>query len=215
MCLVDVTYCTLRGMAQVARNVSVVGLHVGMTCFFVAAICRDCSWYVLDEIHTPWIATRATPLVTARSWSLGLRLSKKDAMSTEDNYSCSGTVGTSSISSCIVRLALESVEADSAFFQLYSGGVMRLWCGTNLDHAVLAVSYGSDGSMERCTTESHLRALVLKSSRVVWTSSTPPSAGFSPCWFSSLVRVRKRTPFTAERDMVEHVGIGSPHQSGP
>lgn len=36
-----------------------------------------------------------------------------------------------------------AVEADQASFQFYSGGVMTAACGTNLDHGVLAVGYGT------------------------------------------------------------------------
>jgi C1A family cysteine protease len=36
-----------------------------------------------------------------------------------------------------------AVEADQSSFQLYSGGVMTKSCGTNLDHGVLAVGYGT------------------------------------------------------------------------
>ena len=36
-----------------------------------------------------------------------------------------------------------AVEADQDSFQLYTGGVMTSACGTNLDHGVLAVGYGS------------------------------------------------------------------------
>jgi C1A family cysteine protease len=36
-----------------------------------------------------------------------------------------------------------AVEADQESFQLYSGGVMTKACGTNLDHGVLAVGYGT------------------------------------------------------------------------
>jgi len=36
-----------------------------------------------------------------------------------------------------------AVEADQDAFQLYGGGVMTKACGTNLDHGVLAVGYGT------------------------------------------------------------------------
>ncbi len=36
-----------------------------------------------------------------------------------------------------------AVEADQASFQFYSGGVMTAACGTQLDHGVLAVGYGT------------------------------------------------------------------------
>jgi C1A family cysteine protease len=39
-----------------------------------------------------------------------------------------------------------AVEADQSSFQFYSGGVMTAACGTNLDHGVLAVGYGTDSS---------------------------------------------------------------------
>lgn len=38
-----------------------------------------------------------------------------------------------------------AVEADQDSFQLYAGGVMTKPCGTNLDHGVLAVGYGTLG----------------------------------------------------------------------
>jgi len=37
-----------------------------------------------------------------------------------------------------------AVEADQDSFQLYKGGVMTAACGSNLDHGVLAVGYGTD-----------------------------------------------------------------------
>lgn len=41
-----------------------------------------------------------------------------------------------------------AVEADQDSFQLYTGGVMTAACGTNLDHGVLAVGYGSTGGKD-------------------------------------------------------------------
>merc|ERR1719355_272676 len=38
-----------------------------------------------------------------------------------------------------------AIEADHLNFQLYHGGVLSGWCGTNLDHGVLLVGYGTDG----------------------------------------------------------------------
>lgn len=37
-----------------------------------------------------------------------------------------------------------AIEADQASFQHYESGVLTADCGTNLDHAVLAVGYGTD-----------------------------------------------------------------------
>ena len=41
-----------------------------------------------------------------------------------------------------------AVEADQNSFQLYSSGVMTATCGTNLDHGVLAVGYGTTGGQD-------------------------------------------------------------------
>lgn len=41
-----------------------------------------------------------------------------------------------------------AIEADQFAFQGYSGGVITHGCGTNLDHGVLAVGYGTEGSQE-------------------------------------------------------------------
>lgn len=38
-----------------------------------------------------------------------------------------------------------AIEADQISFQLYNGGVMTGTCGTQLDHGVLAVGFGTDG----------------------------------------------------------------------
>ena len=39
-----------------------------------------------------------------------------------------------------------AIEADQFAFQFYSGGVLDGTCGTSLDHGVLVVGYGTDGS---------------------------------------------------------------------
>ena len=99
----------------------------------------------------------------------------KKAICIESSYIYTGTKVTYSSSSCTVGLALGSVTgfkgvtvnsveahmdalvqepvsvaigADSVFFQLYSGGVMTFWCGTNLDRGVLSAGCGTDGSSD-------------------------------------------------------------------
>merc|ERR1712093_126121 len=41
-----------------------------------------------------------------------------------------------------------AIEADQQSFQLYSGGVLTGSCGTNLDHGVLAVGYGTESGTD-------------------------------------------------------------------
>jgi xylem cysteine proteinase len=58
------------------------------------------------------------------------------------------TSGSESALQAAVAMAPVSVaiEADQGAFQFYSGGVFTASCGTNLDHGVLAVGIGSQGS---------------------------------------------------------------------
>jgi len=41
-----------------------------------------------------------------------------------------------------------AIEADQSSFQQYRGGVLTASCGTNLDHGVLLVGYGTDGGLD-------------------------------------------------------------------
>jgi len=100
-------------------------------------------------------------------------IEKEGGLCTETEYPYTGTDGICKASSCGTlynpitgytdvtvddETALETavvsgcvsvaIEADQYAFQYYSSGVLTGTCGTSLDHGVLVVGYGTDGSQE-------------------------------------------------------------------
>jgi C1A family cysteine protease len=98
---------------------------------------------------------------------------KDSGLCSETEYPYTGTDGTCKSSSCGTKYnpltsytdvtkdsetSLETaaaagcvsvaIEADQYAFQYYSSGVLTGLCGTSLDHGVLVVGYGTDGSQE-------------------------------------------------------------------
>merc|ERR1711920_1133200 len=96
---------------------------------------------------------------------------EQNALCTEESYAYKGRGGTCKASSCTVGIPkggvtgykdveqalMEAVskgpvsiavEADKSAFQLYHSGVLSSTCGTNLDHGVLAVGYGSENGKD-------------------------------------------------------------------
>jgi len=68
---------------------------------------------------------------------------KYDAISSYQDV----TTSTSALeSACTEGPVSVAIEADQDSFQLYTSGVFSAKCGTNLDHGVLLVGYGTDGS---------------------------------------------------------------------
>merc|ERR1712190_373123 len=103
------------------------------------------------------------------------KYAEKNAICTEESYSYKGRAGSCKASSCSVGIPkggvtgykdvatdndqalMEAVakgpvsiaiEADKSAFQLYHSGVLSSTCGTNLDHGVLAVGYGSENGKD-------------------------------------------------------------------
>jgi len=70
--------------------------------------------------------------------------SKMDAISSYEDVSINSTAALEA--ACNNGPVSIAIEADQSAFQLYNGGVLTARCGTGLDHGVLLVGYGTDGS---------------------------------------------------------------------
>lgn len=68
----------------------------------------------------------------------------KDTKGAPSSYTDVATNSDSALMSALVKQPVSvAIEADQAAFQLYKSGVFTASCGTNLDHGVLAVGYGT------------------------------------------------------------------------
>ncbi|NBT47305.1 MAG: hypothetical protein EBT07_05720 [Actinobacteria bacterium] len=73
----------------------------------------------------------------------------KQVVATLSNYTDVPTNSDAALMNAIAQQPVSvAVEADQSSFQFYSGGVMTAACGTNLDHGVLAVGYGTDAGQD-------------------------------------------------------------------
>merc|ERR1711976_817299 len=95
----------------------------------------------------------------------GFTFLEKNAACSESSYPYTARDGTCQARGCVtgyrdvsgesgLASAVEqqpvsvAIEADQMSFQLYSGGVMSGSCGTQLDHGVLAVGFGTANGVD-------------------------------------------------------------------
>jgi len=91
------------------------------------------------EAAYPYTARDGTCKSTSCTMSTDSKISGyKDVTHTENALGASVDVEPVSV----------AIEADQSGFQLYKSGVFCGTCGTNLDHGVLAVGYGTDAGSD-------------------------------------------------------------------
>jgi C1A family cysteine protease len=92
-----------------------------------------------SETEYPYTGTDGTCKATSCGTKYDTISTYKDVTSDDDT-----ALATAAASGCVSV----AVEADQYAFQYYSSGVLTGTCGTSLDHGVLVVGYGTDGSQE-------------------------------------------------------------------
>lgn len=97
-------------------------------------LCTESSYpYVSGNTKTAGSCQHTCPIVSGSSISRHVDVSKTD----------------NSLMSALTQQPVSvAIEADQRDFQLYKSGVFTGTCGTNLDHGVLVVGYGSEGGLD-------------------------------------------------------------------
>ena len=98
-----------------------------------------------------YIKTHGQELETAYPYTAVTGTCKYSAASGKVNVNTIANVTPSSVAQLKAAIAQGptsvTVEADTAVFQQYTGGILNSKaCGTNLDHAITAVGYGTDAT---------------------------------------------------------------------
>ena len=100
----------------------------------------DCIKYIIDN---KGLTSESNYPYTAHDETCNKQKSS-NVVATISGFEDVITNSETSLMSAIARQPVSvAIEADQSVFQLYSGGVMSAKCGTNLDHGVLAVGYGT------------------------------------------------------------------------
>jgi len=89
----------------------------------------------------PYTAVQGTCKASSCGTKYDNMLSSIDTRITPDSDS---SLETAAAGGCVSV----AIEADQFAFQYYSSGVLTGTCGTNIDHAVLVVGYGTEGTQE-------------------------------------------------------------------